>query len=265
MKGPADKFLTAEWRHLAMLNYDVDPSVLAPLVPVGTELDHYSGRSMVSLVGFLFLNTRVLGIPIPLHRNFEEVNLRFYVRRKAADGWRRAVVFVKELVPRFAIAATAKALFGENYSAVPMSHKIVDVPGKSGDNCTTVSYDWRSKGRKNHLRMTVHGEPLEVEAGSEAEFITEHYWGYTRRDNGGTMEYQVAHPRWRVRTADDAHFIGDVAGLYGKEFVPALQGSPDSAFLAEGSEVTVFRGAALPVAAGTAQPKPNILDRTCER
>jgi uncharacterized protein len=258
------KFLTAEWRHLAMLNYDIAPSVLVPLVPAGTELDQYDGRTMVSLVGFLFLNTRVLGIPIPFHRNFEEVNLRFYVRRKADDGWRRAVVFVKELVPRFAIAVVAKALYGEKYVAVPMSHEIVDAPGKSGDKSTRVSYDWRFKGRKNHLRMTVHGEPLEVEAGSEEAFITEHYWGYARRANAGTTEYRVAHPRWRVRSATDAQFVGDVGELYGKEFVPALQGLPDSAFLAEGSEVTVSKGLDLPIGAGSAQSMAKILDRTKE-
>jgi uncharacterized protein YqjF (DUF2071 family) len=264
MKSPGDKFLTAEWRHLAMLNYDIDPSVLVPLVPAGTELDQHAGRTMVSLVGFLFLNTRVLGIPIPLHRNFEEVNLRFYVRRKADDGWRRAVVFVKELVPRFAIAVTAKALYGENYAAVPMSHAIVEEPGRSGDNCKRVSYDWRFKGRTNWLRLTAHGEPLEVEAGSEAEFITEHYWGYARRANGSTTEYRVDHPRWRVRSADDAQFVGDVGELYGKEFVPALQGPPDSAFLAEGSEVTVFKGSALRIGAAAAPSGPKVLSRTQE-
>lgn len=216
-----------------MLNYDIEPSILAPFVPYGTELDQFEGRTMVSLVGFLFLKTCVLGIPIPFHRNFEEVNLRFYVRRKAEGEWRRGVVFVKELVPRWAIAATARALYGENYVAVPMGHVVE--PG-------LVSYTWRFKGAENSIRMTVAGEPQDIKAGSEAEFITEHYWGYTSRGKGGTMEYKVTHPRWRVWNANEAHFVGDVASLYGKEFVPALRGVPHSAFLAEGSEVTVFRG-----------------------
>ena len=77
-------FLTARWRYLAMLNYEVPPEALAPLVPAGTELDSWQGKTFVSVVGFLFLDTRVLGIAIPGHRDFEEVNLRFYVRRKAA-------------------------------------------------------------------------------------------------------------------------------------------------------------------------------------
>jgi len=31
-------FLTARWRYLAMLNYEVDPAILRSRVPVGTEL-----------------------------------------------------------------------------------------------------------------------------------------------------------------------------------------------------------------------------------
>lgn len=229
-------FLTAEWRHLAMLNYDVDPRVLAPLVPPGTELDEFEGRTMASLVGFLFLKTRVRGIAIPFHRNFEEVNLRFYVRRKVGGEWRRAVVFVREFVPRWAIAATARALYGEKYLALPMGHSV---------GPEAVSYTWKFRGTENSIHMTVVGEPREAGAGSEAEFITEHYWGYTSRGGGRTMEYRVAHPRWRVWNADHARFIGDIASLYGSEFVPSLQGTPNSAFLAEGSEVTVFKGVPL--------------------
>jgi len=32
-------FLTAEWRKLAFANYPVDPAVLQPCLPFGTELD----------------------------------------------------------------------------------------------------------------------------------------------------------------------------------------------------------------------------------
>jgi uncharacterized protein YqjF (DUF2071 family) len=117
-------FLTAEWRYLAMLNYEVDPAVLARRVPFGTELDTLNGKTFVSIIGFLFLKTRFLEIPVPLHQVFEEVNLRFYVRRRAEEGWRRGVVFVKEIVPRWAIAAVARRCYEENYVAMPMRHQI---------------------------------------------------------------------------------------------------------------------------------------------
>ncbi len=223
-----------------MLNYAIDPAVLAPFVPAGTELDQFEGRTVVSLVGFLFLRARVLGLSVPFHRDFEEVNLRFYVRRKAGAGWRRAVVFVREFVPRWAIAATARIFYEEKYSSVPMSHSVE--PGR-------ISYGWRFKGAEHSIRMTVHGDPGEVPAGSEAEFITEHYWGYASKRDGRTMEYEVAHPRWRIWKADGAWFQGDAAGLYGGQFAAALSAAPASAFLAEGSEITVFKGVPLPLEA----------------
>jgi uncharacterized protein YqjF (DUF2071 family) len=193
MNTHASTFLTAEWRHLAMLNFEVDPKVLRPLVPAGTELDDWHGRTFASIVGFMFLNTRVFGLAIPWHRNFEEVNLRFYVRRKG-DGWRRGVVFVKELVPRIAIALTARLVYGENYVAVPMKHRIESEPGDLGPR--SVSYSWWFRERENRLDLTVGGKADRAVEGSEEEFITEHYWGYARRRGGRTVEYRVEHPRW---------------------------------------------------------------------
>ena len=235
-------FLTARWRHLAMLNYEVDPAVLAPRVPAGTELDDFDGRTYASVVGFLFLDTRVRGLAIPGHRDFEEVNLRFYVRRKADGEWRRAVAFVKELVPRAAIAWVARALYGENYRALPMEHSLA-VDGGSG--ATEVSYAWRLGGRRHELRLATDGPGAPAAEGSVEEFITEHYWGYARRRDGGTTEYRVEHPRWRVAHARAARLDCDVAALYGPELVDCLR-EPASAFLADGSEVTVHTGRRLP-------------------
>ena len=222
-----------------MVNFEIDPKVLRPFVPVGTELDCWHGRAYVSVVGFLFVDTRVWGCPIPYHREFEEVNLRFYVKRRADDGWRRAVVFVKEIVPRAAIAMTARWLYGENYVALPMQHRIED----AGET-RTVSYSW-GRQQEHRLEMVVSGDPRDVTAGSEEEFITEHYWGYVRGRRGATIEYRVEHPRWRVRSATSARFSGNVSALYGGEFVECLAGPPTSAFLAEGSGVAVFKGVAL--------------------
>lgn len=231
-------FLTAEWRHLAMLNYEIDPAVLLPRVPVGTELDLWQGRALVSVVGFLFLSTRVRGWSIPWHRDFEEVNLRFYVRRAMRDGVRRGVVFVRELVPRAAIAWVARTIYQEPYLAVPMWHRI----GTSGDEVRRVEYGWRFHDRENRLRLGLVRGFRHLQAGEQAEFITEHYWGYTGRDDGTTREYGVEHPPWRVAEAAETGFDCDVAGLYGEEFATFLTGEPMSAFLAEGSPVVVREG-----------------------
>jgi uncharacterized protein len=230
---PRKIFLTAEWRQLAMLNYEIAPALLEPRLPTGTELDLWNGKTLVSVVGFRFLNTRVWRIAFPFHGNFEEVNLRFYVRRKADDGWRRGVVFIKEIVPRAAIAFAARKFYNENYVALPMDHKI---------DTHSAEYSWRFRGRENRIKVTTQGEPQELVIGFEAEFITEHYWGYSRQPNGSTMEYKVEHPRWRVREAVDTELDCDVTGLYGEPFKEAICGKPCSAFLADGSEVTVYCG-----------------------
>jgi uncharacterized protein YqjF (DUF2071 family) len=229
----ARTFLTAEWRHLAMLNYAVDPSVLKRLVPLGTELDYYRGDTFVSVVGFRFLDTRVLGMAFPFHRDFEEVNLRFYVRRHVAEGWRRGVVFIRELVPRHAIAFVARACFGEPYTALPMRHKIE----QTTDNFR-VEYGWRRRGKWECVRAAATGQPKSIESGSLEEFITEHYWGYTAHGTA-CSEYQVEHPRWQVWHATEAILEADVSRLYGDAFVESLSSRPLSAFIADGSPVVV--------------------------
>ncbi|MEM7344759.1 MAG: DUF2071 domain-containing protein [Chloroflexota bacterium] len=235
------RFLTAEWHYLAMLNYEIDPAILKPHVPAGTELDLWQGRTFASMVGFLFLKTKLLGVPIPFHQNFEEVNLRFYVRYKSAEGWRRGVVFIKEIVPRFAIAAVAQTVYGENYVALPMRHTI-EREGQTLQTNGTVEYGWRFEKEWNFLKVQVAGEPTLLAADSEEAFITEHYWGYASQRNEKTVEYEVEHPSWRVWQTSQAHLYCNVAELYGPEFVESLSGTPSSAFLAEGSDITVYQG-----------------------
>ncbi|MGH9836370.1 MAG: YqjF family protein [Blastocatellia bacterium] len=235
------KFLTAEWRYLAMINYEVDPSVLLPFVPRGAELDAWDNRTFVSVVGFLFLNTRVLGLPIPFHRNFEEVNLRFYVRRRGPEGWRRGVVFVKEIVPLWAIATVARVVYNENYVARRMSHRIDLKDGTIARN-GSVEYSWREGEKLSRIRVRTVGEAQPLVAGSEEEFITEHYWGYAAQRDGGSVEYRVEHPPWRVWQTSEAEFNCDVKRVYGDQFVECLNARPTSAFVAEGSPVIVRRG-----------------------
>jgi len=216
-----------------MLNHVVDPRLIAPLVPVGAEIDFDNGETFLSVVGFLFLDTRLLGLPIQLHRDFEEVNLRFYVRRKSADTWRHGVVFIRELVPRRAIALVARTFYGENYVAVPMKYEIEDLNGN-----LKVEYSWR-RGRKwESLKMSAVGEPKPIPAGSHAEFITEHYWGYTAL-HSGCSECRVEHPRWRSWNATQCEFDADGAALYGEQFLETLSQPPRSAFTADGSPTTV--------------------------
>lgn len=236
-------FLTAEWRYLLMLNYEVDPAVLEPLLPAGTMLDLWMGKALVSMVGFLFQKTRVLGLPVPFHTNFEEVNLRFYVRQAASEDAeaepRRGVVFVKEIVPRLWIARVANWMYGEKYAAMPMRHTIEK---RCGQLCKDglVEYAWRFRGRLQRMGALAQGDAQPLIPDSEESFITEHYWGYTRRGAKHTGTYRVAHPAWNVWQVTQPYLLCDLQTLYGKKFEEFLRRRPRSAFLAEGSAVEVY-------------------------
>lgn len=221
-----------------MLNYDVPPRLLRPLVPRGTELDTWRSACIASVVGFRFLDTRVLGCPIPGHRDFDEVNLRFYVRRRGEGGeWRRAVVFVRELVPRQAIAAVARWVYNEPYTAVPMRHEL-----ETDSEAVRAAYAWHLAGRWHRLEIQTRGQAALPDSTSEAAFISEHYWGYSAQRDGSTKEYRVEHPAWRVWEASRARLDCDAKAVYGPGFAECLTVPPRSALLAEGSEVAVHRG-----------------------
>ena len=228
-------FLTAEWNDLLILNYAVDPALLRAYVPTGTDLDAFGGTTYLSLVGFEFNDTRISGVKVPFHRSFEEVNLRFYVRR----GERRGVVFICELVPKFAVAVIARTVYGEKYSRVPMAHH---VHYRLDRDAVEAEYSWGSGARLCSMSAETEGAAFLPADGSLSQFITEHYWGYAAQRARGTIEYEVQHPQWQVREAIAAHVSGDSWRYYGADLGQALMRKPDSAFLAEGSMVTVFKG-----------------------
>ncbi len=234
-------FLTANWRYLLMLNYAVDPELLRPNIPPGVELDTWNGENYLSVVGFLFLSTKVFGVSLPLHSDFEEVNLRFYVRRRAPDGWRRGVVFIKEIVPRRLIATVARTCYNEPYAVMPMTHAIETVNDKLR-NGGSVEYAWRYQGKWNSISAKTVGPLQPVIEGSKEDFITKHHWGYTAQPNGTCKEYHVAHEPWNIWQVEKAVLNCDIAPIYGAQFVKPLSALPDSAFVADGSPITVSAG-----------------------
>lgn len=233
----AKPFLTAAWRNLLMANYTVEPSLLQPYLPYKTELDAFNGTHYVSLIGFLFDDVKVMGLAVPFHTRFEEINLRFYVRYKEAGTWKRGVVFVKEIVPRHAITFVANTLYKEHYVTLPARHEWLQKP-----DGLHVSYEWKTGGEWNNLSCIADSTPLPMQPGSAEEFITEHYWGYTRINAGCTGAYGVAHPRWRVHTVRSYNISCSVEQLYGAAFLDTLNRQPSSVFLAEGSAIEVLKG-----------------------
>lgn len=228
-------FLTAQWRQLIMANYEIDPSILTPRIPPGTELDLFEGKCYVSLVGFLFANTRIFGAPIYRYGTFEEVNLRFYVLHRLEDGSvRRGVVFISELVPYPIIAWTANRLYGEKYASARLHHRwLID------ENELDIEYRWETPGGMNRIQVVAANRPEEMAPGSFDEFIFEHYYGYTRIGEGLSEEYHVLHPRWEVYPVKRYAIECDFERLYGASFAFLAGQEPRSVCLAHGSDVAI--------------------------
>ncbi|WP_313003740.1 YqjF family protein [Chryseobacterium gleum] len=225
-------FLKAEWRKLAIINYEINPEILLPYLPKGTELDFYKGKCYVSLVAFMFLNTKLLELPVPFHRNFEEVNLRFYVKKKEKGTWKRGVVFIKEIVPRPALSFVANTIYKENYHTMPMKNLI-----HQKEDELLIRYSWKDKNWHS-IQIIAENAPRPMEANSEFEFITEHYFGFTKKGNTSS-EYEVCHPKWDGYTIKDHQLDIDFQKNYGNNFECLNHQSPISVMLAEGSEIQV--------------------------
>ncbi len=227
-------FLKAEWRKLVLVNYVIPEEVLKNHIPLGTELDLWEGNCYVSLVGFLFKNTKVLGVKVPGHVNFEEVNLRFYVKREVDGEVRRGVVFVREIVPKRAITFIANTVYKEHYVTRKMNHELVQ-----RESDFSLTYGWSEKGEDQQFSVVADQEQVDFKVGSEEEFITEHYWGYAKAGESSTNEYEVTHPRWKVYHVSKHQIDVDFEKVYGKDFSFLDNLEPKSVFLAEGSEITV--------------------------
>lgn len=220
-----------------MANYEADPAILTPFLPPHLELDSYQGRYFMSLVAFSFLNTRIHGVAIPFHRNFEEINLRFYVRYRNEPEARRGVVFIKEIVSLPTLAWVARLCYNENYVSMKTDCDLQRI----GDQ-THIRYSWEHGGRVHSLSAAVSDRPDELQAGSFEEFIAEHYWGYVAQKNGTCLEYRVDHPRWQVWLPTRHEVSGEAGSLYGPAFAKILQWAPTSVFVANGSAVRVEKG-----------------------
>ena len=230
-------FLTAEWRKLAIINYSIDPLLLKPYLPYKTELDFWNDKCYVSLVGFRFINTKIKRLSIPFHIDFEEINLRFYVRYKEGDIWKRGVTFINEIVPKPALAIIANVVYKEKYITLPTRHTWIE-----NTDDIKVSYGWKHRGDWDLISLSAAATPSDIKAESKEEFITEHYWGYTQINKVRTTQYQVEHPRWQTYTVKNHQIKVRFGDLYGSEFDILDDTSPDSIMLAEGSNIIV-RGA----------------------
>ena len=238
MNGHHSPFLTATWRDLVLLTFEVDPEPLLDFLPPGVALDPWQGKHLLTLVGLHLRDIRVQGVPVPFHRSYPQVNLRFYVRRRCDNQWRRGVVFVKQIVPGKLVALVARWRYQEKVAASPVRH---NATASGAGASRRVCYRWRGPAAWNSVSVSAAGAPEHSRPGSLEEFVAERYYGYNARRDGSTLEYRIEHPRWRIQRASDPELVCDVAGVFGLGFVDSLGRPPLSALVAEGSAVVVHR------------------------
>ncbi len=215
---------------MAAITFAADEQQLRPYLPRGAAIDTLEDSPRVSLVAFEFRRTRVCGLAIPRHIAFPEINLRFYVRH---DG-ERGVVFIRELVPRRMIATVARLLYNEPYQRVPMS-----CGAKSTEDGGVLV--WHRFGRGSFLTVKGAAAAVVPEAGTAANWLTDHSLGVGQRRDGTTRLYNVAHPTWALREVDDFALEVDFSALYGPQWAWLHDATPSHLSLAVGSPIAVSR------------------------
>ncbi len=227
-------FLKASWENLVMANYEVDPSILKPYLPKGVELDYYKYKTYVSLVGFMFKKTSLFGIPIPFFGSFEEINLRFYVKRVVGNKVKKGVVFINETVPFKIVALLANKLYKEHYISIPTKNKL-----NSNKESTNIVYEWEQNKRWNSISVNADTSKNKIEIASMEEFIFERYFGFTKIDKNNSQEYRIAHPKWVTSNILNHEINCDFGTMYGPAFAHLNNKKPESIFLASGSKVAI--------------------------
>ncbi|MXZ92819.1 MAG: DUF2071 domain-containing protein [Chloroflexi bacterium] len=238
--------LTANWINPLLFSWPVDDAVLEPLLPPGLAIDHWQGRAYISLVGLRFEGLRVLGIPVVPCR-YDEVNLRFYVRRPSdgADA-RPGVVFIGQIVPHRLTALAARVMYGEPFTVARTGHEFEGLEADESDSRRRIAYHWHNAGRRQRFWAESGQTPTYANPGSSEEFLTARYWGYNRKTGAGVRTYHLTRPIWPVRRASQWGIDCDFSEVGGGRLTEAMGKAPASVLLATGSRAAVSLPVALP-------------------
>ena len=227
-------FLKANWENIIMVNYEIDPEILTPLLPNGVELDLFNGKAYVSLVGFMFKETKLFNVPIPKLGTFEEINLRFYVIRKEDGITKRGVVFINETIPYKLVAWMANKLYKEHYTVVPTKHNII-----KDAVYQKIKFEWLLDSKWNSIYVENRISSHRMVNDSLEKFIYEHYYGYTKINAQKTEEYRLHHPSWKIHQVTNYEIDCDFNAMYGNSFSVLNDTKPTAVFIAEGSSVAI--------------------------
>ncbi len=230
--------IAARWRNVAILSWPIDDQRLAPLVPDGMLLDRWAGEGYISLVCLVMENLRLLTLPA-LPRRFAEVNLRFYVQPASADGDRRGVVFLRQLVSNPFVAFAGRRILREPMLTTPVTCKVESEDSVDRQRRLGLRYQWRNGSHDAALRITASGDAYLAEPGSLEEFVTARYWGYNGTSGSRVRAYRISREPWSLVPVIDHELNIDAETRFGPRIAEVMAGPPASALLALGSESRV--------------------------
>ncbi|MDC0257422.1 DUF2071 domain-containing protein [Crocinitomicaceae bacterium] len=217
-------------------NYVVDPEFIKKYIPKGTELELFEGKCYVSLVAFLYSNTKLMKVPVPFHRKFEEINLRLYVKRKIGENeWRSEVAFPKLFFPKRAVSIVANTIYKEKYETRRMNHSW------SEDSEYLHTRYGIKKGDWHNINVVTNKQAEPIAPNTPEHLFSKHYWGTAQINNEKCTVYEVDRSEWNIYKTVDSDISFDFASVFGSDFHALTNLEPESVQLFDGSPVTVYK------------------------
>lgn len=230
----------AEWREIVVISFEIDPKILRSYVPPKTEIDSFEGATFVSLMARVCKNVKPYGWPIVFAKSVEQVQLRFYVKRQTAEGYRRGVCLIRDYVPSKKVSLFLNWMFKHRFNQVRIQRESKNFDKALPDAMPEVEYRWETGDVWNHVKVKARSEMRKQEKETKESFVLDHHFGYTVRE-GKTYEFFVEYNPWALWDAKSGSFECDTEQVFGRHFVRALKQRPASVFLARGSEVIIHK------------------------
>lgn len=216
------------------MNYIISPEILENYLPAYTIIDYFKGNCFTSLVGFPFRNVEIAGMKIPFYTDFEEINLRFYVKRFDGTTWRKGTVFISEIANKSALKFLANSFLHEKYQTLETRQEI-----KENSELIETKYSWRTWMNWQFLNLISEKPSESVAEGTEAHFIMDRSSGYQKYDTATTNEYGISHPKWNIYPIRSFDINVDFEESFDSNFPVLNETLPHSVILARGSSVAV--------------------------
>ena len=239
-KSDRKTLYAAEWREIVVINFEIDPKLLRNFIPPKTELDFFNETSFVTLMARACKNVKPYGWPIVFAKSIDQILLRFYVKRKVGDTWRRGVCLIRDYLPKRKASFFLNWMFKHSFTQVPIKRTSSNFESGLPTQLPTVEYQWTTGDYVNHIKVNARSQMRQQEQETKESFVLDHHYGYTVKE-GKTYEYYVEYSPWAMWDAQSGSFDCDTENVFGRPFVRALKQRPASVFLARGSDVIIYR------------------------